>query len=202
MTFSKSRVFAYFTFKLGNFTPVNFELNGGNDKICVGGEEKVCNSNHCGESYSCGGDTYYCIYDSSKGWHWSTSKPDNFCCSDDDCSGYDPDTHTKIVCDRPSGSCSYPAPSRGSDDYTCKALPSCSDNSQCDPNYCCDTITGSKKCKSEGTIINYGGKSYLCDPPYGFDTTEGEINHTTEEQEVEVSNLIDMIFGIFSKILS
>ena len=197
MTFSKSRVFAYFTFKLGNFTSVNFELNGDEDKIRVGGEEKVCNSNHCGESHSCGGETYYYIYDSSKSWHWSTSKPSGFCCSDDDCSGYDPDTHTKIVCDCPETGCSLTGSS-----YSCKALPSCSDNSQCDPNYCCDTITGSKKCKSEGTIINYGGKSYLCDPPYGFDTTEGEINHTTEEQEVEATNLIDVVFGLLSRIFS
>ena len=200
MTFSKSRVFAYFTFKLGNFTPVNFELNGDEDKIRVGGTEKVCNSNHCGESYSCGGETYYCIYDSSKGWHWSTSKPSGFCCSDDDCSGYDPDTHTKIVCDCPDHTkCSHPSTD---DDYTCKALKSCSDNSDCHPNYCCDTITGSRECKPEGTIINYGGKSYLCDPPYGFATGESEINNPIKEQKVEVTNLIDMIFRIFSKILS
>ena len=61
---------------------------------------------------------------------------------------------------------------------------------------------GDGSCKPEGTIINYGGKSYLCDPPYGFATGESEINNPIKEQKVEVTNLIDMIFRIFSKILS
>ena len=62
-------------------------------------------------------------------------------------------------------------------------------------------MSGDGSCKPEGTIINYGGKSYLCDPPYGSDTTESEINQTTEKQKGEIS-LIDVIFGIFSKIFS
>lgn len=101
-----------------------------------------------------------------------------------------------MVCDCPSG-CTLTGSS-----YTCKPKSSCDSNSDCDPNYCCDTITGSKKCKSKGTIINSGGKSYLCDPPYGFDTTESEVNQTSEEQKVEATSLIDVIFGILSKILS
>lgn len=152
-----------------------------------------------GQEFCCGD-----IYDSPQGssqqcesgLHCCGDNKCHECCSDSDCSGYDPDTHTKMVCKCPSG-CSLTGSS-----YSCKALPSCSDNSQCDPNYCCDTITPTYKCKSEGTIINYGGKSYLCDPPYGFATGESEINNPIKEQKVEVTNLIDMIFEIFSKILS
>jgi len=129
-----------------------FVLNDDHTKVCFAGEEKVCDSSSCGEMISNGIITYYCVFDPSSGWKWSGSWPSGFCCSDDDCSGYDPDTHTKIVCDCPDSGCSKHV----NNNYRCVAKGSCSDNSDCDPNYCCDTITGSKKCKSEDTIINYG----------------------------------------------
>jgi hypothetical protein len=47
----------------------------------------TCDSAHCGDSKSCGGSTYYCVYDN--GWKWSTSKPTNFCCSNADCNDND-----------------------------------------------------------------------------------------------------------------
>jgi len=137
-------------------------------------------SQECNSGLNCCGDNYC-----------------HECCPDSDCSGYDPDTHTKIVCECPDPGCSLTGSS-----YSCKPKGSCYGNSDCDPNYCCDTITGSRECKSEGTIINYGGKSYLCDPPYGFATGESEIKHTTEEQEVEATNLIDVVFGLLSRIFS
>ncbi|MEM5773107.1 MAG: hypothetical protein QXL86_02665, partial [Candidatus Aenigmatarchaeota archaeon] len=62
------------------------------------------------------------------------------CTKDDDCkdaSGnwrYDPVNHTKIVCDCPSGSCSYKPKVN---DYTCKALPKCEKNGDCAPGWCC-----------------------------------------------------------------
>ena len=175
-----------------------FVLNDDHTKVCFAGEEKVCDSSSCGEMISNGITTYYCVYDPSSGWKWSGSRPSGFCCSDDDCSGYDPDTHTKMVCDCPSGSCSYPAPPQGSDDYTCKALPSCSDNSQCDPNYCCvDDPNGPKpgtgKCVGKG--IYSDNPKYLCDPP---DWTSGEA----EKQVKSSENIFELIIDFFSKILS
>ena len=103
-----------------------------------------------------------------------------------------------MVCDCPGSDCNKHV----NNNYRCVAKGSCDSNSDCDPNYCCDTITGSRECKSKCTIINSGGKSYLCDPPYGVATTESEINQTTEEQKVETTSLIDVIFGILSNLFS
>ena len=84
-----------------------------------------CEKDYCGDSKSCGGQTYYCIYDN--GWKWSTSKPTGFCCSNADCPGYDPNTHLKLYCNTSI--------------YRCRPLPKCERNEDCAPGYCCDTIT-------------------------------------------------------------
>jgi len=77
------------------------------------------------------------------------------CCQrDSDCPAYDPNTHLKTYCD--------------SDTHTCKTIPSCSSSDQCESGWCCDIISGAKNCKAQGTILSYGGKSYICDPPEGF----------------------------------
>jgi len=115
------------------------------------------------------------------------------CLSDNDCKDangkyrYDPVSHTKIVCDSPSGSYE---PKENT--YTCRALRSCSKPEDCEDTWCCDTITGAKDCKSRGTILNVGGKSYLCDPPEGFDLANKQLT------------LLDFLlkFNPFSKVFS
>ncbi len=99
----------------------------------------------------------------NSGLHRCSDNKCHECCSDSDCSGYDPNTHTEteLVCDSPSGS--YPRTS-GSYTYTCKAKPSCSSNSDCDPGYCCDKLVGGTgKCVDKG--IYSKNPKYLCDPP-------------------------------------
>jgi hypothetical protein len=65
--------------------------------------------------------TFYCVY-SGGSWQWVTSKPSwpasttgYFCCGDTNCTGYDSTTHTKMVCDCPSG-CTLSVRK----DYTCQ----------------------------------------------------------------------------------
>ena len=109
------------------------------------------------------------------------------CCqSDSDCPGYDPTTHTKLVCECPdSNKCSITGSS-----YTCKSKPSCSSNSECDNGWCCDTITGAKNCTSKGTILSSGGVSYICDPPEGF------INSSNESTNKKLT-LLDLLINSF-----
>ena len=130
------------------------------------------------------------MYDSTNGWHWSTSKPDKFCCNDNDCSGYDPDKHTKIVCDCPSRDCRL----HESKDYRCKALPSCKTNPECGDDWCCDKLVGGKgECKGKGTVIKYNGKSYICDPP----AWESEVSGNRKQV-----SLVDLILNFFSNLFS
>ena len=140
-----------------------------------------CNQSYCGVSKSCGGNTYYCVYDN--GWKWSTSKPSGFCCGHDDCPGYDPNTHTKLQCNLLT--------------YRCEPKPYCENNDECDINYCCDTITGAKNCRANGTILSYGGKSYLCDPPEGLVETFVETKDNIEKLNKKLS-FFDMLINFFS----
>jgi len=151
----------------------------------------TCDSSKCGDVKSCGGQTYYCVYDN--GWKWSTSKPSNFCCNDTDCSGYDPTTHTKYVCECPDSSrCSITGSS-----YTCKPKGKCSSNSDCDSGWCCDySVGGTGSCRQMGTITSYGGRSYLCDPPEGFvNSSNEEIN--TNTQGNKKLTLLDLLINPF-----
>lgn len=99
-----------------------------------------CTAEGCGHQFTVGGTTYYCIYDGGE-WKWSTSKPDNFCCSDSECPvDNDPNSDTYGVkgrCDCPESNCTYPAPPLGKDDYTCK-WQSCRSSLDCDANLCCE----------------------------------------------------------------
>lgn len=127
----------------------------------------VCNSGNCGKALRF-------VYNNS--WKWveaypNNQVPTNFCCSDTDCSGYDPLSHLKLVCDCPSASCSYPNPPTGTDDYRCKPLPKCDINEQCAPNWCCTADPAlPAECKDAiGSCVNEGNmrcnNRYLCDPP-------------------------------------
>ncbi|MEM3465390.1 MAG: hypothetical protein QW566_02850, partial [Candidatus Jordarchaeales archaeon] len=114
------------------------------------------------------------------------------CTKDDDCkdaSGnwrYDPVNHTKIVCDCPSGSCSYKPKVN---DYTCKALPKCEKNGDCAPGWCCvadPTGPDSSKpiCVSQG--IYSANPKYLCDPP-GWNSEEAS----------KKQSLLDLLLSFF-----
>ncbi|MEM3871120.1 MAG: hypothetical protein QXE05_00950 [Nitrososphaeria archaeon] len=116
------------------------------------------------------------------------------CTKDDDCkdaSGnwrYDPVNHTKIVCDCPSGSCTYPPPPTGSDDYTCKPLPSCrTTTDDCADGWCCDRETvipkGSGSCVKG---IYSANSTYLCDPP------EWNSGEASKKQ-----SLLDLLLSFF-----
>jgi len=122
------------------------------------------------------GTRFYCVYDN--GWKWATSKPSNFCCNDNNCrdaSGnyrYDPEKHTKIVCDSPSGS--YPHDPTKPYTYTCKPKPSCFVAEDCEDTWCCDRDeTLPSSCRGSGSCVERGTRrcdnKYLCDPPEGFD---------------------------------
>ncbi|MCC5994733.1 MAG: hypothetical protein LM587_04065 [Candidatus Aenigmarchaeota archaeon] len=114
------------------------------------------------------------------------------CCqSDSNCSGYDPTTHTKYVCECPDSSkCNIIGSS-----YTCKPKGSCSAPSDCEDTWCCYTpdIGGDRTCQKQGTIKSYQGKSYLCDPPEGF------ISAANKQL-----TLLDFLlkFNLFSKVFS
>ena len=88
--------------------------------------------------------------------------------------------------------------------HTCKTKKSCRTNLDCADGWCCtsDILPSTHeeygKRKSEGTAINYNGKSYLCDPLNGFISSENQIGSLTKKQ----INLIDVIIDIFSKIFS
>jgi len=105
----------------------------------------------------------------------------DICCqSDSDCPAYDPNTHLKMYCDPNT--------------HTCKTKPSCALPEDCEDKWCCDTITGTKACKAQGTIISSGGKSYICDPPEGF------INFSDENTNIQVNKkltLLDLLINPF-----
>jgi len=147
-------------------TSWKLEVNGYCNSNCdYSSTTYYCDPSKCGESKSCGGQTYYCIYDN--GWKWSTSKPTGFCCSNNDCPGYDPNTNLKLICDTRT--------------YRCEPKPKCDAPIDCATRYCCDTITGAWNCKPNGTILSYGGKSYLCDPPEGIVEAEWEAENSTKK---------------------
>lgn len=158
------------------------EVNRKCDSDCkISSTTYLCDSNHAGESKSCGGQTYYCVYDN--GWKWSTSKPSGFCCGPDDCPGYDPNTHLKLICD--------------SNTHTCIPKGTCEGGDDCERGWCCDTVTAAKDCKAKGTILSYEGKSYLCDPPEGFVEAKNKAEKSTKSL-----SLLDMIINFFSQLLN
>ncbi len=169
-------------------------------------EQIVCSSALECVSRVCGGTSYTCVFTGVR-WDWLTPGQmpgevcddgfDNDCdglvdCADPDCAGqtgpngvtccnsdsyctgYGPN-NLKIVCECPSSGCSLTGSS-----YTCKEKTSCSDSSECAPNYCCDAdpslppdVKGSGQCKQEGTVL---ANTYLCDPVVGgFVDEQGDM---------------------------
>jgi len=145
-------------------------------------DEYVCEPANCGVSQSCGGTTYYCVYDGKK-WVWSTTKPPDFCCSDADCSGKACGNYT-AYCDTTS--------------YRCACRTSCSSNSECASGYCCKYAADaslSKECVGKGTTVSAGRKSYLCDPPE-WSAESPKVNKETKP------TIFDLILNFFKNIFS
>jgi len=69
--------------------------------------------------------------------------------------------------------------------YRCQPLPECNSPSDCAPARCCDTITGARDCKMKETILSYGGKSYLCDPPEGIIEAKDEAENSTKIKSLQ-----------------
>jgi hypothetical protein len=96
------------------------------------------------------------------------------CTSDNDCKDangnyrYDPVSHTKIVCECPSG-CTLTGSS-----YTCKPKGSCSAPEDCEDTWCCTKdLSLPLECRdTTGVCVSQGNlrcnNKYLCDPPEGF----------------------------------
>jgi len=162
----------------------------------------TCDSSHACDVKSCGGQTYYCVYDSNplvRRWKWSTSIPSGFCCKDNDCPGYDPATHTKYVCECPNpNTCSITGNS-----YTCKPKPLCKYNSECDSGWCCNADpalptdckqpTGS--CVAKGEIMC--NSKYICDPPEGFVSSSNEKTNTQANKKLTLLDLLTNPFSYF-----
>jgi len=162
----------------------------------------TCDSSHACDVRFCGGQIYYCVYDSNplvRGWKWSTSIPSGFCCKDNDCPGYDPATHTKYVCECPNpNTCSITGNS-----YTCKPKPLCKYNSECDSGWCCNADpalptdckqpTGS--CVAKGEIMC--NSKYICDPPEGFVSSSNEKTNTQANKKLTLLDLLTNPFSYF-----
>jgi hypothetical protein len=143
----------------------------------------TCDSSHACDVRICGGQTYYCVYDSNplvRKWIWSTSIPSGFCCSNNDCPAYNSTNHLKMYCDTST--------------HTCKTIEKCRKNDECEGNWCCDDKTPTYQCVYKGKIISSGGKSYLCDPPEGFVNS----NENTNIQVSKKLTLLDLLINPFS----
>jgi hypothetical protein len=161
----------------------------------------TCDASQCGVARQCGGLTYYCVYDN--GWKWSTTKPSNFCCSNNDCPSKN---DIKGKCDSPYGTDNPDTPGYT---YTCYLRPCKSDgdcvsgtycycgvcsptftSAGCDSGKCCNRGYGEGvpgSCVSKGTIYNSGSISYLCDPP------EWNSNYESKSEK----NIFEFILSFF-----
>ncbi len=123
------------------------------------------------------------------------------CLWDGDCPAKN-GTKGKCVCPEPGCSIDSPDPEEW---YKCKWQP-CESSSDCDVNYCCPREIGvDADCADApaGTIINYGGKSYLCDPPGWSSNNEIQKAQISLPQNKKgkhdlLSSLVEYLVKIFS----
>jgi len=164
------------------------KIFGGNtcpdSSLCAWYSVPDCNSNICGYVETCGSNTYYCVYQNGQ-WQWSTSKPQNFCCSDADCPAQN---NVKGKCDTTGSVTGTP--------YTCY-WPTCSSNSDCVDNTCCTADPNGPNpggpggsCVSQGIYSN--NATWLCDPP------EWNINQNILTNQPKTQNIFDLILSFFS----
>ncbi len=115
---------------------------------------------------------------------------ENIDCYDDDCVGEtgasgDICCQVDLDCKNAGVTCEShvpPYPNRYAQcaaDYTCTECGPCETGPDCTDDLCCNREVDSSfdgQCPSspKGTIVSYGGKSYLCDPPSGFSVTDSQ----------------------------
>lgn len=152
-------------------------LSTANSPVCCG----LWGGNHVSDSAACCSGT---LHNVTIGY-----AP---CCSDADCTGFDPVTHRKIFCDCPDTGCSI----HTRNDYTCQPLSACKiTKTDCDDGYCCgrDSAIASIDWDS-GSCDHPSGSiyksKYLCDPPEWSSTG-------TSNKEIKTDNWFDLIFNFF-----
>jgi len=117
------------------------------------------------------------------------------CCrNDDDCK------NAKATCDNKGYTARY---ARCSENNECSYCDYCKLNSDCLDGYCCPyeidngnyaETTGDKQCKPKGIIINWKGKSYICDPINEIKSNENKGNF--------ISPILQALQNIISSITS
>jgi len=135
------------------------------------------------------------------------------CLSDDDCKKFNP----LSFCDDTTDTCKIGC--RSNDDClewaknNCKGyLAKCVNNQcicekecrgthKCLDNYCCiyDIDQKTTQCVGNGTVINYNGKSYLCDPPHWNLKSSGNEKSFLEKLLEKTKELIYPLFPISKK---
>jgi len=155
------------------------------DSNCIYSSIKwYCNSANCSVQATCGGSTYTCVYEDDR-WQWSTTIPPDFCCSDADCANKKCEANTVASCKN----------------YRCVCPATCKENKDCISGHCCtDDPSGPRtkeyKCVGKGNITNYGGKSYLCDPPGWVSSESFQIKRENKR------TIFDLIFNFIGNQLN
>jgi hypothetical protein len=177
-----------------------------NNVYCGYSDTSPCSSSICGKKRDpllCNGagtcnldaGDEYCVYDN--GWKWSSTKPNNFCCKDEDC-------ETWFKCDNSTWRCYT---SCSSDDQ-CKGIGAnqakcycgwCAlgfTSLACPDGQCCNRGYGGSgigSCVPKGTIYN---ERYLCDPP------DWNFEESNTSPKNESKNLLEVIYSFFASLLS
>jgi hypothetical protein len=109
------------------------------------------------------------------------------CESDSDCK------NAGITCDAKGFSNRYAQCDTNT--HTCTLCDACRIKDDCKDTYCCPReitgyvqATGDYNCTQKGRIINFQGKSYLCDPPNGF----------ISEVQTKQKSLFEILFKFFN----
>jgi hypothetical protein len=138
------------------------------------------------------------------GWKWSTSKPINFCCSNEDCPSQD---NIKGICDTTGAvtqkpyTCYWPKCTQDSDCVSgtycyCGSCSSTFTSAGCPTGQCCDKGYGGSgigQCVKAGTIKNIGSVSYLCDPP------EWNSNHESKFEKNVFESILSFFYSFFQR---
>jgi hypothetical protein len=139
----------------------------------------TCDSSKCGDIKTCGGSTYYCANDN----------------------GQQASQVVFVVAIQIVQLIIQPIICRCIviPIHTCQTKPSCADNTECEGGWYCDTITGAKDCKVNGTILSSGGKFWICDPPEGFVSSSNENINTQTNKKLTLLDLLINPFSYFFK---
>jgi hypothetical protein len=134
------------------------------------------------------------------------------CLSDDDCKKFNPNSYCddttktcKIGCKTDDDCLEYAKKNCNGylaicENNQCICETRCWKTSQCLDNYCCRyDVDRTTQCVGNGTIINYEGKSYLCDPPHwNLENSKSEKSFLEKLLE-KIKELIYPLFPILKK---